>query len=64
MIFPRKFLVILTMFYIVGCSANDDLEINQALNTSPEQDYINAKLLLDEEKLEEALGAFKRIEKK
>ena len=53
----------MTIFLLVGCASNDEIDSSQGVNNFPENDYINAKTLLDNNEFDSALVSFKNIEK-
>ena len=62
---PKYILVLILLIFLYGCT-NKNNEQNNLIesNDFPEIDYIDAKQLLDNENYEEAIVAFKDIEKK
>ncbi len=63
MVFFKKYLIIMTIFLLVGCASKDEIDSSQGVNNFPENDYINAKTLLDNNEFDSALVSFKNIEK-
>ena len=62
---PKYILVLILLIFLYGCSNGNDEKNTLSENKNiPEIDYIDAKQLLDNENYEEALVAFKSIEKK
>ena len=51
----------MTIFLLVGCASNDEIDSSQGVNNFPENDYINAKTLLDNNEFDSALVSFKKM---
>jgi len=55
---------IISIFALTSCANKENLDLEQTSIGLPEEEYIEAKLLLDDDKFDEALASFNKIEKK